>query len=64
MKVTLMIKIYIHLSKRSKGNPWVYSIPELMGNSKIPYLKNGIGINKFGIEVCYQKIISTKKFTI
>ena len=39
----------------------VNSIPELglMGNSKIAYLKNGIGIDKFGIEVCYKRTKST-----
>jgi len=45
------------------GRHGVNSIPELelMGNSnfEIAYLKkNGIGIDKFGIEVCYKKIKS------
>jgi len=31
------------------------SILELMENSRIAYLKNGIGIDKFEIDVSYQK---------
>jgi len=41
----------------------VNSIPELHGNSnsRIAYLKKGIWIDKFGIEVCYKNLIH--KFT-
>jgi len=34
----------------------VNSTLEVMGNSNIAYLKKGIRIDKFGIEVCYKKI--------
>ena len=48
-----------HVSTRNHLRVDMGSIPELelMGNFGIAYLKKGIGINKFGIEVCYKKFI-------
>ena len=48
--------VYIYICVCVCVRHGVNSIPELLGNFGIAYLKNNwIGINKFGIEVSYKK---------